>query len=91
MYTYIDDYESDTAYKSIVETVCEGGRITKKPLLVTSKNVHMLPNFKLVFSFRIINKYDIFLKFFCGGLWGDGVGVRVFDRRSYRAKSTFVV
>ena len=29
MYTYIDDYESDTAYKSIVETVCEGGRITK--------------------------------------------------------------
>jgi len=49
MYTYIDDYESDTAYKSIVETVCEGGHITKKPLLVTSKNVHMLPNFKLVF------------------------------------------
>lgn len=49
MYAYIDDYESDTAYKSIVETVCNGGHITKKPLLVTSKNVHMLPNFKLVF------------------------------------------
>ena len=49
MYAYIDDYESDTAYKSIVETICEGGHITKKPLLVTSKNVHMLPNFKLVF------------------------------------------
>jgi hypothetical protein len=49
MYAYIDDYESDTAYKSIVETVCNGSHITKKPLLVTSKNVHMLPNFKLVF------------------------------------------
>ena len=49
MHAYIDDYESDTAYKSIVETICEGGRVTKKPLLVTSKNVHMLPNFKLVF------------------------------------------
>jgi hypothetical protein len=32
-----------------VETICEGGRVTKKPLIVTSKNVHMLPNFKLVF------------------------------------------
>jgi hypothetical protein len=49
MHAYIDDYESDTAYKSIVETICEGGRVTKKPLIVTSKNVHMLPNFKLVF------------------------------------------
>ena len=49
MYAYIDDYESDTAYKSIIETVCEGGSITKKSLIVTSKNVHMLPNFKLVF------------------------------------------
>ena len=35
MYVYIDDYESDTAYKSIVETVCEGGKIAKKPLLLS--------------------------------------------------------
>jgi Cdc6-like AAA superfamily ATPase len=48
-YTYIDDYESDTIYKSIIETVCEGGHVTKKPILVTSKNVHILPNFKMVF------------------------------------------
>tara|TARA_B100001996_G_scaffold154140_1_gene117247 strand:- start:1890 stop:2975 length:1086 start_codon:yes stop_codon:yes gene_type:complete len=49
MYAYIDDYESDNAYKSIIETICEGGAITKKPLIVTSKNVHILPNFKMVF------------------------------------------
>ena len=49
MYAYIDDYESDNTYKSIIETICEGGRVTKKPLIVTSKNVHILPNFKIVF------------------------------------------
>jgi len=48
-YTYIDDYESDNVYKSIIETVCNGGHITQKPLIVTSKNVHILPNFKMVF------------------------------------------
>ena len=30
MHAYIDDYESDTAYKSIVETICEGGRELQK-------------------------------------------------------------
>ena len=39
MYTYIDDYESDTAYKSIVEQEKEDA--SQKPLLVTSKNAYV--------------------------------------------------
>src|SRR6056300_1209549 len=46
---FLSKIKNSNMYTCIVETVCNGGHITKKPLLVTSKNVHMLPNFKLVF------------------------------------------
>jgi hypothetical protein len=45
-YTYIEDYESDIhMYKNIIESVCEGKSLTKKPLIVTSKSVYFLDNF----------------------------------------------
>ncbi len=46
MYTYIEDYESDIhIYKNIIEGVCEGNKLTKKPLIVTSKSMYLLDNF----------------------------------------------
>ena len=46
MYSYIEDYESDIhVYKSIIETVCNGNKLTNKPIVVTSKNVYFIDNF----------------------------------------------
>ena len=49
LYTYIENYETDNMYKSIIDSVSEGGWVTKRPLVVTSQNVHVLPNFKMLF------------------------------------------
>jgi hypothetical protein len=46
MYSYIEDYESDIhVYKSIIETVCNGNKLTNKPIVVTSKDVYFIDNF----------------------------------------------
>ena len=49
VYAYIENYETDNMYKSIIDSVSEGGWVTKRPLVVTSQNVHVLPNFKMLF------------------------------------------
>ena len=46
MYSYIEDYESDIhIYKSIIESVSNGDKITNKPIIITSKNVYFIDNF----------------------------------------------
>lgn len=46
MYSYIEDYESDIhVYKSIIESVSNGDKITNKPIVITSKNVYFIDNF----------------------------------------------
>ena len=54
-HVYIEDYESDThVYKNIIESVSEGKKITKKQLIVTSKNVYFMDNFVTI----ILNKLE---------------------------------
>tara|TARA_B110001452_G_scaffold264792_1_gene268363 strand:- start:853 stop:1941 length:1089 start_codon:yes stop_codon:yes gene_type:complete len=46
MNVYIEDYETDMlVQKHLIETVSEGGKITQKQLIVTSRHVHFMENF----------------------------------------------
>ena len=66
MYSYIEDYESDIhVYKSIIETICNGNKLTNKPIVVTSKNVyfkHLMGVFKKNLIFyqrrRVLKQYS---------------------------------
>jgi hypothetical protein len=46
-HVFIEDY--DPIFKPIIETISDGGRITRGSLLVTTKNMCMYPNFETVF------------------------------------------
>jgi hypothetical protein len=46
-HAYIEDYDSD--YKSIVEKVSDGDRVSRGSLVVTSTNMCMFPNFETIF------------------------------------------
>lgn len=46
-HVYIDDY--DPVFKSIVESVSDGDRISRGSLLITTTNMCMYPNFETVF------------------------------------------
>ena len=46
-HAFIEDYDSD--FKSIVEKVSDGGRMTRGSLVVTSINMCMFPNFETIF------------------------------------------
>ena len=46
-HTFIDDYDSD--FKSVVECVSDGERLTRGSLVVTSVNMCMFPNFETIF------------------------------------------
>ena len=46
-HAFIEDYDSD--FKSIIEKVSDGGRVTRGSLVVTSINMCMFPNFEIIF------------------------------------------
>jgi hypothetical protein len=46
-HTFIEDYDSD--FKSLVERVSDGERLTRGSLIVTSINMCMFPNFETIF------------------------------------------
>ena len=46
-HTFIEDYNSD--FKSIVERVSDGDKLTRGSLIVTSVNMCMFPNFETIF------------------------------------------
>jgi len=46
-HAFIEDYDSD--FKSLVERVSDGGKITRGSLVVTSVNMCMYPNFEIIF------------------------------------------
>ena len=46
-HAYIEDYDSD--YKSLVERVSDGDRVSRGSLVVTSTNMCMFPNFETIF------------------------------------------
>jgi hypothetical protein len=46
-HTYIDDYDSD--FKSIIEKVSDGDRVSRGAFVVTSTNMCMFPNFETIF------------------------------------------
>jgi len=45
-HVYLDDY--DPEFKSVVELVSSGGRLTRGSFIVTSTNMFMLPNFQTI-------------------------------------------
>jgi hypothetical protein len=49
-HAFIEDYDSE--FKSIVEKVSDGGRMTRGSLIVTSINMCMFPNFETIFISR---------------------------------------
>lgn len=49
-HAYIEDYDSD--YKSLVEKVSDGDRVSRGSLVVTSTNMCMFPNFETIFIAR---------------------------------------
>ena len=46
-HTYIDDYDSD--FKSLIEKVSDGDRVSRGAFVVTSTNMCMFPNFETIF------------------------------------------
>jgi len=46
-HAYIEDYDTD--FKSIIEQVSDGGKLTRGSLVVTSINMCMYPNFEIIF------------------------------------------
>jgi|TARA_B110000285_G_scaffold144068_1_gene160939 hypothetical protein len=46
-HAFIEDYDSD--FKSIIEKVSDGGRMTRGSLVVTSVNMCIFPNFEIIF------------------------------------------
>jgi hypothetical protein len=46
-HAYIEDYDSE--YKSLVENVSDGDRVSRGSLVVTSTNMCMFPNFETIF------------------------------------------
>ena len=46
-HVYIEDY--DPIFKPLIERVCDGGRVTRGSLIVTSTNMCFFPNFETVF------------------------------------------
>jgi hypothetical protein len=46
-HVYIEDYDSD--YKSVIESVSDGNRVSRGSLIVTSLNMCMFPNFETIF------------------------------------------
>ncbi len=46
-HAFIEDYDSD--YKAIIERVSDGERLVRGSLVVTSINMHMFPNFEIIF------------------------------------------